>query len=376
MTNSVKELESINQKLKKQLQDLKQEALQNELLLRQTQTRQLELLTSESLPDLLRMLLSRLRDVYNLQAVTLVYEDKDESLAELLERHHLSLEDYTNLRTVTDARKFSKQLKDINTPYLGEFNSALKEFFFTPKTKEIGDKIYFPLEQLRSVAILPLARHAKKIGYLSFGSSDAQRFSQELGTEFLQQLATIISFCLENVINRERLVLTGLTDVLTGWPNRRYLQQRLQEELARMQRKMTPISCIIFDIDKFKNINDSYGHPVGDEVLRSISSRLRKTLRYGDIAARYGGEEFIIALPDVKLAEAVQFAERIREIVEEHPVKIANDQSVKVTISLGVACVIPEWSEKSMTYAMGELIAEADRHLYSAKTKGRNQVAF
>jgi len=272
-----------------------------------------------------------------------------------------------------EVENFSEKYTKHTNPVLGLVTDAEREFFFGddhPENNNLNNS------QLKSCAIIPLMRHAEKIGYLSFGSSDAERFHKNLGTDFLQMLSTTVSFCLENVVNRERLVLTGLTDVLTGWPNRRYLQQRLQEELARMQRKIAPISCILFDIDKFKHINDTYGHPAGDEVLRSMSQRLRKTLRYGDIAARYGGEEFIIALPDVKLTEAVQFAERIREIVEENPVRISDDLNIPVTISLGVSCMTPEWSEKSMTYAMGELIAQADKHLYFAKSNGRNQVAF
>ena len=373
MSKSIQELEFSNKQLENELHELKQEAIQNEALMRQTQSRQLDLLTTETLPDLLRNLLSNLRDVYNLQAITLLYVDNDDQLAVLLERHHLSLNDYPTMWVLDEVKNFSPKYAQFTSPILGLVSESEREFFFGddhPESQNLSQ------DKLKSCAILPLMRHAEKIGYLSFGSTDPERFHKKLGTDFLQMLATTVSFCLENVVNRERLVLTGLTDVLTGWPNRRYLQQRLQEELARMQRKMAPISCIIFDIDKFKNINDTYGHPVGDEVLRSISSRLRKTLRYGDIAARYGGEEFIIALPDVKLAEAVQFAERIREIVEGHPVPINDTQNVLVTISLGVACIIPEWSEKSMAYAMGELISEADRHLYSAKSNGRNQVAY
>ena len=372
MSTDHNELQKENALLSTQLEQLKQEAIQNELLLRQTQTRQLEFLTAESLPDFFRILLLRFREVYNLQAVTLVFEDKDQSIPELLERHHLNLTDYPNLKTVPDAKAFSPLLQKINTPYLNEFNEQIAEFFFADT--KLGNKNE-QSEILKSAAIVPLVRHGKKIGYLNLGSSDVNRFSRDMGTDFLQQIATIISFCLENVINRERLVLTGLTDILTGWPNRRYLQQRMQEEIARAQRKQAPISCIMFDIDKFKHINDTYGHPAGDEVLRSLSQRLKTVLRYGDVAARYGGEEFVIALPDVQLNAAAEFAERIRILVEEKPVVIEDGRRIKVTISIGVATVTPEWSAKSMTYLMGELIAQADRHLYFAKSNGRNQVA-
>lgn len=368
MNNPHADLEAENKILRKQLEQLNQKAVQNELILRQTQTRQLEFLKAESLPDLLKILLKRLDDVYSLQAVSMIYADKEKNLPELLERYHLSTNDYSNLKVVDDLKDYSHLIDNSSTPKLGNYDKNSSYFFsFIEHLENI---------EIKSVAIMPLVRHSKKIGYLNFGSKDPERFTSEMGTEFLQQLATIISFCLENVINRERLVLTGLTDVLTGWPNRRYLQQRLQEEMARVQRKQAPISCIMFDIDKFKHINDNFGHPAGDEVLRSLSQRLRATLRYGDIAARYGGEEFILGLPDVKLEEAVQFAERIRGIVEEKPVVIEDGRHINVTISLGVATIKPEWSAKSMAYLMGELIAQADRHLYFAKSNGRNQVAY
>lgn len=371
MSDLLSELQSENQTLREQLDVLNQKAMENELLMRQTQNRQLEFLTAESLPDLLRILLVRLRDVYQLQAVSLVFEDKEKNISDLLDRHHLTLKDYQNLTVVENLKDYSAQLKLKNSPFLGAFNSNYSTLFLS--ADGIQDN---RISELKSIAILPLSRHSKKIGYLNFGSDDPNRFSGYMGTEFLEQLSTIVSFCLENVINRERLVLTGLTDVLTGWPNRRYLQQRLQEELARVQRKQAPISCIMFDLDNFKHINDTFGHPAGDEVLRVLSHRLRSTLRYGDIAARYGGEEFVLALPDVKLPEAVNFAERIREIVENSSVELDDGRHIKVTISLGVACMNPDWSAKSMTYLMGELIAQADRHLYFAKSNGRNQVAY
>ncbi|MBT8142593.1 MAG: sensor domain-containing diguanylate cyclase [Gammaproteobacteria bacterium] len=371
MNAILNDLETENRKLKQQLQALKQEAQQNEFLLRQTQTRQLEFLKAESLPDLLRILLTRLRDVYKLHHVTLVYEDKEGNLPELLERHHLSMQDYPNLLVTENLKKYSQTIEKIHAPYLNTYTEKTAPFFVNENVEQ--DVV---MENIQSVAILPLIRHSKKIGYLNFASNDSGRFFPGLGTEFLEQMATIISFCLENVINRERLVLTGLTDVLTGWPNRRYLHQRMQEELARVQRKQAPISCILFDIDHFKKINDTFGHPAGDSVLRQLSQRVRSALRYGDIAARYGGEEFIIALPDVKLSAAAQFAERVRSLIEDDYFTLDDGRLIKVTISVGVACLAPEWSAKSMTYLMGELIAQADRHLYFAKSNGRNQVAY
>src|SRR5690606_24722266 len=105
------------------------------------------------------------------------------------------------------------------------------------------------------------------------------------------------AFCLESSANRARLVRSGLTDVLTGWHNRRYLQTRLMEELARCRRDGTPLTCLMIDVDHFKPINDRYGHLAGDEALRQLAQCIDGEIRDSDVSARYGGEEFVILLP-------------------------------------------------------------------------------
>jgi len=113
--------------------------------------------------------------------------------------------------------------------------------------------------------------------------------------------------------------------------------------------------------------------------LQQLAKVLRKTLRYGDIAARYGGEEFIVLLPEVELNIAVEFAERMRQIVAENDFAVTdndgNDHTIPITISLGVAEQVPQWDANSMTYLAGELISAADKQLYFAKSNGRNMVA-
>jgi len=361
-------IELENQRLKAHLERLTAEAEHNEFLLRQAQARQYELLTADSLPTLLRSLLHGIRDEYKLKAVTLVYDDVEQNMPELLLRHHTTLDDYPGFQVVEGIENFSPLIRRLTTPQLGEYSREHKPFFFAGRAG------------IMSVAILPLVRHGKLMGTLNFASDDPTRFTPALGTDILEQLALIVAFCLENVINRERLVLTGLTDALTGWPNRRYLEHRLQEELARVQRNQGSVSCILFDIDHFKKVNDEHGHQAGDQVLQQLAKRLRKTLRHGDVAARYGGEEFIIILPQVEKDFAVEFAERMRHMIAEAPFQVTNNEGaeleIPVTISLGVSEQEPKWDSNSMTYLAGELIAAADTQLYHAKSKGRNQVSY
>ena len=116
---------------------------------------------------------------------------------------------------------------------------------------------------------------------------------------------------LENAVNRARLLRAGITDFLTGWHNRRYLQQRLKEELARAQRRGGTISCLMIDIDRFKSINDGYGHLAGDNALKEVAHRIEAQIRSMDTAARFGGDELAILLPEARF--------RSRETCGTHP---------------------------------------------------------
>ena len=165
---------------------------------------------------------------------------------------------------------------------------------------------------IRSVALIPLRRQDRLQGSLNFGSSDERRFSRHLATDFLAHLGVIASFAIENTINRARLVRSGLTDFLTGWHNRRYLNARLKEELARAQRQGTSLTCLLIDLDRFKQINDQHGHLAGDMALREAAQRVDAHIRGSDAAARFGGDEFVVLAPGITPDQAARLAERIR----------------------------------------------------------------
>ena len=168
---------------------------------------------------------------------------------------------------------------------------------------------------MKSVALIPLRRQDRLQGSLNFGSADEKRFSRHLATDFLAHLGVIASFAIENTINRARLVRSGLTDFLTGWHNRRYLNARLKEELARAQRQGTRLTCLVIDLDRFKQINDQHGHLAGDVALREAAQRVDAHIRGSDAAARFGGDEFVVLAPGISSAQAAALAERIREAV-------------------------------------------------------------
>ncbi|QJA06026.1 diguanylate cyclase [Thermosulfurimonas marina] len=167
----------------------------------------------------------------------------------------------------------------------------------------------------------------------------------------------------------ERLRQLSIRDGLTELYNHRYFQERLREEFERARRYRRALSLVILDIDHFKKVNDTYGHPVGDQVLKELARLIRQSMRTSDIPARYGGEEFTIILPETDLQGASCFGERLRKTVEQHSFE-ANGLTLQITISLGVSSVFP-----SATQATPQrLIEVADKALYYSKTHGRNRL--
>jgi diguanylate cyclase (GGDEF)-like protein len=222
--------------------------------------------------------------------------------------------------------------------------------------------------------MIPLQHRRKLIGSINFGSDDASRFTREHASDFLAHLGTIASYCIENVVNRSRLMRSGFTDVLTGWHNRRYLQLRINEELARAQRDSAKLVCLMLDIDHFKRVNDSWGHAAGDAVLRELAQRIESQVRASDVAARYGGEEFVVILPDTDIADGTRLAERIRKAISATPIRLPNEEEIMITASIGISGIRPPRDAKDLKTLGDSLLARADVALYSAKSGGRNCV--
>jgi diguanylate cyclase (GGDEF)-like protein len=162
---------------------------------------------------------------------------------------------------------------------------------------------------------------------------------------------------------------TSNLDGLTKLYNRRYLESALTREFSLAQRHGHPLSVILADIDHFKRINDTYGHLVGDDVLREVSRLLKHAVRDSDVMGRYGGEEFLILLPETKLEGARELGERLRRLIEHTPMQFGKDAPV-VTISLGISTLTPR------TATHQELVSEADKALYFSKAAGRNRASL
>ncbi|MGG2112356.1 diguanylate cyclase [Lysinibacillus pakistanensis] len=158
------------------------------------------------------------------------------------------------------------------------------------------------------------------------------------------------------------LIELSETDKLTGLKNRRYFQEKLEEQLSNNEKSASPFSLFILDIDHFKKVNDTFGHQVGDEVLAQLAQLLKNQARSLDIVARYGGEEFVVILPETDQNEAKAIAEQLRQAVEQ-----AKWQTGRITVSVGIATAIKTDNETT-------ILQRADKALYASKENGRNHV--
>jgi diguanylate cyclase (GGDEF)-like protein len=221
------------------------------------------------------------------------------------------------------------------------------------------------LRGLSSLKVVPLKAGAAVLGALVLGARQRGAYSREVVLQ-LEVVAMQAGQSIERARLFDRTELLATTDGLTGLTNHRTFQERLEGQLAQAQRYGKRMSLLLCDVDHFKTVNDTYGHPVGDEVLRGLARTLLREARGTDVVARYGGEEFAIVMPETDGAGAVVIAERIRDRVSRLVFQTPQGP-LRVTISLGAATFPDHASGKA------ELVERADGCLYHAKRHGRNQ---
>lgn len=210
---------------------------------------------------------------------------------------------------------------------------------------------------------VPVTIYDEVIGVIAVESEEYRAYDDD-HVRVMSTIADQAAIALENTRLYELATIDGLTRLFV----RRYFDRRLEEEMSRAARYSAEFSVGVLDLDRFKRINDTHGHPVGDQVLRAVASAVQRNMRSADLAGRYGGEEFALIFPRTGPKAAAQVAERIRADVEA--LRIQSDQeAVRVTVSIGIASY-PESGASSAS----ELVALADRALYRAKEKGRNRV--
>jgi two-component system cell cycle response regulator len=229
--------------------------------------------------------------------------------------------------------------------------------------------LLFEKEELPSLSTFlaaPMRHQQNRIGALLLGSKQEEAFSSHQA-RVISILCNQAAVSLENSSIIHKMEELAITDGLTGLFNHRYFQEAFQRELERSERQSQKLTLLIMDIDHFKGFNDSFGHPAGDFILKSLAQVLRKNARKIDVLARYGGEEFAALLPGIDKKNARKTAERWRRNVQRSTFK-SGGQSFAITLSIGFT-TYPEDG-----HAKVELIEKADRGLYDAKENGRNQV--
>ena len=343
------------------MRQLTETARHNEAAYRRSQEREDLLLGAEDLPELLRALTWGMKRSFSVEALALRLADRHGEIRRFLGLHGIDPEELPDV-SVLDAGKVATELESAGRTCLGAYHPYRHGHIFPPA---IG---------IASIAFLPFVHHGVPLGYLVLGSRDPARFHDHLAVDFLDRLGRIAALCLDNALQHERLRLHSLTDVLTSLPNRRYLEERLEQEVARTLREQRALSCLFVDADHFKSINDDYGHAVGDLALRLLADCIRSELRASDVAARYGGEEFTLLLPGTTAEDALAIGERIRHRVADTPLRWEREKAPRIRVSIGLSTLRPPFSPDGPAVLGRRLLKEADQALYRAKARGRNRV--
>jgi len=221
------------------------------------------------------------------------------------------------------------------------------------------------IKDYESLLVVPLIVKDEVTGTFTVAATRAGAFPSDK-RDMLGVIANQVAVSMQNARMYEALEEQATTDGLTGLVNHRTFQERFTTMLGRADRHELAVSLLLTDIDHFKKINDTYGHPTGDEVLRRVAAILKASARKIDIVARYGGEEFALVLEGTDRAGARQLAERIRQEVEQQSFP-SSKGAFGATLSIGVASYPDDSREKP------EIIARADQSLYAAKHGGRNR---
>ncbi|MBK6846656.1 MAG: sensor domain-containing diguanylate cyclase [Proteobacteria bacterium] len=248
---------------------------------------------------------------------------------------------------------------------------AVKNKHFLPAGGELreGEMPVFTrkldLRGVRSLIVMPLIVKDQAVGTFTLAAKAPQLYPKHT-REMLGVITNQVAVAIENAKMYARMEELATTDGLTALPNHRTFQARFAEMLARAERHGKPVSLVLSDVDKFKGINDTYGHPVGDQVLRRVAATLAAHARKVDLVARYGGEEFAIVLEETGSSGAHLLCERVRQAIAAE-VLSSDKGNFGVTISLGVATYPEDGVRKE------QLIERADQALYQAKHGGRNR---
>ncbi len=229
----------------------------------------------------------------------------------------------------------------------------------------------FPIDgnnSIKSMAVAPISSDGEIIGSLNQADYSKERFQPGIDTSLLAQLATKVSLCMSNVTAHEKLKIMAYHDSLTGLLNRRVMEAILNREIARSKRYRIPLSLVFVDVDRFKYVNDTYGHDTGDELLKYLAALFLEMSRETDIVARYAGDEFVLILPETDTNKAITMMNRLQTHLDRRPLDNGK-KIIQFSISFGVV------STETMDIPSANIMLKmADNALYQMKKEKSHEV--
>lgn len=307
-----------------------------------------------SLEQISSVLIDRLPSVFSIDYFTLFLYDQDKRKLNLMCHNHPEIESSFSISlssspimeaAVLSCQSIREQDFSTSSYYRGADNPLFKKGYFVS---------------------IPLMIEKEIVGVLNINDVDQDPFNVN-DLDFILNLSELIAMSISNAVLYEQTKKLAVTDGLTGISNRPNMEQSLLSEFERSKRYSSPLSIVLLDVDHFKDVNDSYGHQKGDEILVTFASVLKKFCRANDTAARYGGEEFLMILPQSNAQGAFKIAERVREEIMKMSF-VGNDSKFSVTTSCGVAELNRDYMKNT-----DQLINVADNAMYEAKNSGRNK---
>ncbi len=307
-----------------------------------------------SLDHIKSMLVEKLPHILSIRYFTLFLYDDSRKILELACHNHARIPNDLSLH-IND----SGIMKDAISRggYILVHDFVQSKYFKGKKNPQFKNNFF---------VCIPLMIQNEIVGAINLNDNEKGNFSVG-DLDYVLNVADFLAMSISNATNFDKVKTLSITDGLTGLNNHQEMQRVLKAEFMRARRYQSPFSIVMVDLDHFKDVNDTYGHQKGDEILMTIAEILKKACRANDLAARYGGEEFILLLPEAKMQGARIIAERIRE--EASRLEFSHEgKSFKLTLSCGVAELDRE-TMKNHT----EFLNVADKALYQAKRGGRNQ---
>jgi len=320
-----------------------------------------ELGTTESLESVLKIVVQMVKNLFNCGTVV-VYLKDDEKPEEVVLRKKAYITPHEEA--------FQDFNPDVTKSIISSVAQDKKGKLYSDFLNEGKDEVIQKEKGLRGMAIAPLIFEDQSLGTIIMADGKPGVFNQEQFHLF-SLLANQAALAVRNVQLQQQTAMLAITDSLSGMYTHGFFQEHLAKKIseAKYSDPPHPVSLMILDVDFFKKVNDNYGHPQGDALLKQLGGVIRLHTRPGDVICRYGGDEFTITMPSTDRIQAVLVAERIRQAVEEYEFVLGSN-IVHITISGGVASFPDDAANKK------ELVEKSDTSMYEAKRKGRNKICF